>query len=114
MDLDEHLVGAAHAKKHGGVDAGHLYKIWNIDTEASERTLRVTTQKSQHTYNPKLSRNYDTNKRMLLYKRIHESLFMDTFFATKKSGKSSRGHTCCQIFLIDKGFVYVVPMKSKY
>lgn len=38
---------------------------------------------------------------------------MDTFFATKKAGKSTWGHTCCQLFVTDKGFVYVVPMKSK-
>ena len=38
---------------------------------------------------------------------------MDTFFATSKAGKSSRGNTCCQLFVMDKGFVYVVPMKSK-
>ena len=38
---------------------------------------------------------------------------MDTFFATKKAGKSSRGHTCCQLFVTDKGFLYVVPMRSK-
>jgi hypothetical protein len=50
---------------------------------------------------------------MLRYKRITEYFFMDTFFATKKAGKSSRGHTCCQLFVTDKGFVYVVPMKSK-
>jgi hypothetical protein len=41
---------------------------------------------------------------------------MDTFFATKnvkKGGKSSRGHTCCQLFVTDMGFVYVVPITSK-
>ena len=38
---------------------------------------------------------------------------MDTFFATKKSGKLSRGHTCCQLFVTDKVFVYVVPMRTK-
>ncbi len=38
---------------------------------------------------------------------------MDTFFATSKAGKSSRGNTCCQLFVTDKGFVYVVPMKTK-
>ena len=36
------------------------------------------------------------------------------FFATKKSGKSSQGHTCCQIFTTDKGFLYIVPMKYEY
>ena len=38
---------------------------------------------------------------------------MDTFFATKKGGTSSRGSTCCQLFVMDKGFIYVVPMKCK-
>ena len=38
---------------------------------------------------------------------------MDTFFATKKGGTSSRGNTCCQLFVTNKGFIYVVPMKHK-
>ena len=38
---------------------------------------------------------------------------MDTFFATKKGGQSSQGHMCCQLFVTDKGFVYVVPMRRK-
>ena len=38
---------------------------------------------------------------------------MDTFFATKKAHKSTRGNTCCKLFVTDKGFVYVVPLKSK-
>ena len=38
---------------------------------------------------------------------------MDTFFATKKGGQSSRGHTCGQLFVTDKGFLYVVPMQRK-
>ena len=38
---------------------------------------------------------------------------MDTFFATKKGGTLSRGNTCCQLFVTDKGFIYVVPMRRK-
>ena len=38
---------------------------------------------------------------------------MDTLFAIKKGGQSSRGHTCCQLFVTDKGFTYVLPMKIK-
>ena len=38
---------------------------------------------------------------------------MDTFFATEKARKLSQGHSCCQLFVTDKGFVYVVPMKSE-
>ena len=62
---------------------------------------------------PTLSRNYGTNDRMLHYKHIQDYFFMDTFFATKKGGRSSRGHTCCQLFVTDKGFLYVVPMRRK-
>ena len=38
---------------------------------------------------------------------------MDTFFATKKGGRSTREHTCCQLFVMDKGFLYVVPLRRK-
>ena len=38
---------------------------------------------------------------------------MDTFYATPKAGKSSRGNTCGQLFVSDKGLVFVVPMKRK-
>jgi hypothetical protein len=113
LDLDEIMVSAAHAGKSKGIDAAHLSKIWKIDLKAAERTLDVTTQNSKRTDDPTLSRNYGTNDRMLRYKRIDEYFFMDTFFATKKAGKSSRSNTCCQLFVTDKGYVYVVPMKSK-
>jgi hypothetical protein len=57
IDLDQHFVSAAHVKRHGGVDAGHLFKVWKIDLEAAQQTLGVTTQQSQRTDNPKLLRN---------------------------------------------------------
>ena len=38
---------------------------------------------------------------------------MDNLFTTKKSGKSSREHTWCQLFLKNVGFVYVVLMRIK-
>ena len=38
---------------------------------------------------------------------------MDTMFATRKAGKSTRKNSCCQLFATNKGFVYVVPMKKK-
>jgi hypothetical protein len=75
--------------------------------------LDVTSQNSKRVDNPTLSRNYGTNDRMLRYKRIDEYFFMDTFFATKNASKSTRNNTCCQLFVTDKGFVYVVPLKSK-
>ena len=38
---------------------------------------------------------------------------MDTLFATSKSKKSSRGNNCAQLFVTDKGFVYIVPMTKE-
>eukprot|EP00957_Ditylum_brightwellii_P109159 8327111-Ditylum_brightwellii.AAC.1 len=38
---------------------------------------------------------------------------MDTFFATKKAGKSSQGNSCCQLFVTDKGFVHAIPMNTR-
>ena len=60
-----------------------------------------------------MNQNYTTNDRMLRYRRINQYFFMDTFFTTKKGGTSYRGNTCCQLFVTDKGFIYVVPMKCK-
>ncbi len=38
---------------------------------------------------------------------------MDTFYAMRKANKSSRGNMCCQLFVTDKGYVCVVPMKRE-
>jgi len=39
---------------------------------------------------------------------------MITFFVRKDAGKSSCANKCMQLIVTDKGFVYVVPVKSKY
>ena len=91
IDIDKVMMSAAHARPRKDVTAEHLSKIWRIDLKAAQRTLDVTSQGSMRKENPSLSRNYATNDRMLRYKRISEYFFMDTFFATSKAGKSSRG-----------------------
>ena len=73
--------------------------------ETAKRTLKVTSQLWNRTTDTTFSRNYSTNDRMLWYKRIHEHFFMDTFFAAKNAGKSSRGYNCMQLFVTDKGFI---------
>jgi hypothetical protein len=95
IDLDEILVSAAHAGRSKGVDPAHLSKIWKIDLKTAERTLNIVSQNSKRTDDPTLSINDGTGDRMLRYKRIADYFYMDTFFATKKAGKSSRGHNCC-------------------
>jgi hypothetical protein len=113
IDLDAFMASAAHAKPRRNTTAEHLSKIWRIYLETAKKTLDITSQNYGRTDNPELSRNYSTHDRMLRYKRLNEYFFMDTFFSTKKAGKSSRGDTCCQLFVTDKSFVYVVPMKTK-
>ena len=81
--------------------------------QKAKRTLNATSQRCKRAEDPTLTRNYPTNDRMLRYKRIKEHFFMDTFFASKKSGKSLRGFTMMQLFVTDKGYIFPVPMKSK-
>ena len=112
-ELDDFMVSTASTSNPRGIDAQHLSKIWRISHEDAQRTLDTTTQASIHKDNPTLSRNYGTNDRMLRYRHIKEYFFMDTFFATKKGGRSSRSNTCCQLFVTDAGYIYVVPMRRK-
>ena len=111
--LDNLMASTAQAGKSRGVDPKQVSKIWRISHDDAQRTIDVTTQTSIQTDDPGLPRNYSTNDRMLRYQRIEDFFFMDTFFAAKKGGQSSRGHTCCQLFVTDEGFIYAVPMKRK-
>jgi Reverse transcriptase (RNA-dependent DNA polymerase) len=115
-DVDQYFVSSIAAEFSGNKsDATHLSKIWRISLQDAQRTLDVTSKHLRREDPNALSRNYPTNDRMLRYRRLKQYFFMDTFFATKKKGrgKSSRGHTCVQLFVSDTGFVFVVPMKSK-
>ena len=114
LDGDFDMVFASSVSQAApGVSPEHLAKVWRISHDDAQRTIDNTSQLSVRPTDPTLSRNYGTNDRMLRYRRIKEHFFMDTFFATKKGGKSSRGNTCCQLFVTDKGFLYVVPMTRK-
>ena len=113
IDLDEIMIGAADASISATTEEQHLAKIWRIDVDTAKRATEMNTKHGVKPGDSDLSRNYSTNDRMLRYRRIEEYFFMDTFFSTKKAGKSSRGNTCCQLFVTDKGFIYVVPMTSK-
>ena len=57
-----------------------------------------------------LNRRCNDNDLMLKYPRITSEVFMYTFFASKKSGKSSRGYSCCQVFATPFGHSVVIPM----
>ena len=107
------MVSAVHAGRRQGVNAKKLAKLWCVDEHTTDKTLDITSQREVRTDNPKLSCNFSTNDRTLRYKHLKEYFYMDTMFATSKSGKSSRGNTCAQLFVSDKVFVYIVPLKKR-
>ena len=87
--VDEFFSHSTSASRPRGVTPEHLSKIWRILQEDARRTIYTMTQTSVSMQDPTLSRNYGTNDRMLRYKCIQDYFFMDTFFATKKGGRSS-------------------------
>ena len=116
IDLDDFIssVGATTASNPTGETGKHLSTVWHIDTKTAKKTLDVTTQLLRQSDDPTLSRNFSTGDRMLRYKRIDQYFFMYTLFAHKKKGKSSRGYTCMQLFVTDKGFVHVIPITNAH
>ena len=105
-------VSAIAAGRSKGVTAEHLVKIWRIPYDDAARTLEVTTQRIRQDPDSSLSRNAGTNDRAVRYRRISSKFFTDTLFATKMA-KSLRGNTCAQIFVSDKDFIALYPMKKE-
>ena len=60
-----------------------------------------------------MNSRFNKNDRVLWYPRITSEVFMDTFFDSKKSGKSYRGYSCCQVFSTPFGRVMGIPMVDK-
>ena len=100
--------------KRTGITAKALSELWRISPELAQQTLDSTTQycvrSAEH---PSLSRRYNSNDRMLRYKRISAPLFMDTYFADSKHTISTRDNVCAQLFVSDFNFVHIVPMKRR-
>ena len=105
------FASATHTEKWKGVSPELLEKIWRIDNSTDKRTIYTTTQLNRQEENSKLSRNFGTNDCMLRYRIIKSYFFTDIFFVTKKAS-SLRGYTCMQIFVSDKGYVFIAAMKS--
>ena len=101
------------AKESEHATAERLSKAWNIDYDTAKDTLSKNSMYSPRNVNKDLSRNISTNDRAMRYKHLNDNVFMDTMFATKKALKSSRGNTCAQIIVTDKGYIGAYPMKTK-
>ena len=80
----------------------------------AKKTLQSTTQLVvQRVNEPTLNRKFSTNDRIIQYTRFVTDTFMDTFFASKKTGPSQRDYMLCQVFATEFGHVFVVPMSGK-
>ena len=101
-------------KKHKSVKAFDLARRWKIPLAQAQRTTEMTTQRCVRSGEvPSLNQRYKTNDRMLLYARVSMDVFMDKFFTAKRLCPSTRGFTCCQIFVTEFGHVFAVPLQSK-
>ena len=98
--------------ERSGVTAEQLSKVFCIPHDAAVCTLSVTTQLVQYNTDSSLSRNVSTDDCALQYRKITLKFFTDTLFATK-GAKSTRGNICAQIFVSDKGFRLLYPMKDQ-
>lgn len=112
-DLDAYMVSGTFAEASKGVSPEHFLKIWRIDHATAKQTIDIITQLVKRSTLDHLSRNYSTNDRLLRYKKINQHFFMDTSFATSKAKATTRGFTCMQLFVSDKSYMFVVPLKSK-
>ena len=106
------IISAINAGKPSGPSASTLSKLWLVSEPLAKGALDQNTQLCRQSADNIMSRQFSTNDRMLQYRRIQSVFFTDTMFATPKA-KSTQGYTCCQVFVSDKGFVAVYPMKSQ-
>ena len=113
VSTPDFVIGATHSSTPKGIKAHELAKVFKIDVPTAKKTLQVTSQRCKRVKDPSLSRRFSSNDRMLRYKHINEFFYMDTFFATGKAGKTTRGNSCMQIFVTDKGFVWVCPLRKE-
>ena len=102
---------AAMAKDMKGPSPELLSKLWMIPENLAKDAIDQNTHLCRRPEENSMSRNFSTNDRMLRYRRLNSVFFTDALVAT--SCKSTRGNKYAQVFVSDKGFVAVYPMKSQ-
>jgi hypothetical protein len=109
QDCDRKFAAIGSKTRHSQVTAEELAKKWRVGIDTARQMLKVTTQLGVRTAVHPLTRRYRTDHFTLRYKRLNETLYSDTMFATVKSLK---GNKCAQVFSA-KYFIRVHPMESK-
>ncbi|EJK65892.1 hypothetical protein THAOC_13210, partial [Thalassiosira oceanica] len=109
----EYTLGALDAGRAGGtVSAEDLSKLWQVRVQDAERTVNSTTQRHPQNYNTTITRQRDTNDRMLRYRRLLATFFTDTMIIGEKY-KSTRQYRFVQVFVSDTGFIFVYFMRAQ-
>ena len=107
----ESQISSLKASKSKGVTKEMLSKIWVVTEDLAQCAIDQNTQLCKHHAANGLSRHFSTNDRMLRYKRLKSVFFTDTLVSL--STKSTRGNHYAQVFVSDKGYVAVYPMRSQ-
>ena len=84
-----------------------------MDIKTAEKKIDITSEKVVRQENTSLSRAHSSKDRMLRCKCANNHFFVETFFATKSTAKSSRGNNCVIFFVKDKSFIHLVKEFSK-
>ena len=79
----------------------------------TNRKMDVVTQRCVGSEDPTVNMECRIIDRMLRHDWLDTHFFMDEFFATKKSVKSTRDNKCCQLFVTDKSFVHVETLRKR-
>jgi hypothetical protein len=98
-------------RKIAPINPQTLVTWWMISPDRAKHTVVMTTQRGVQTcLNPTLSRHFPTNDRMLCYKQLPHTVFMDTMFAATPS---KRGNKMVQVNFTSFGWACAHPMKHK-
>jgi hypothetical protein len=109
--VDSSLSGHVRSHKTAPIDFMTLAGQWMIALDRAKETVQRTTQQGIHTcLNPTLARQFPTNDRMLCYKRLPHTIFIDTMIAGTPSHSRNK---CAQVYSTSFGWARAHPMTRK-
>ena len=108
---DIEAIVSATAASATGPSSSQLSKLWMISEPLAQAALDQNSNLARIPADNSLSRNFSTNDRMLRYRRLSSIFFTDALVA--QNCPSTRKNKYAQIFVSDKGYVAVYPMKTQ-
>jgi hypothetical protein len=109
--IDSSLSGHGRLHKTAPIDFMTLAGRWMIAPDRAKKTVQLTTQRGVRTcLNPMLAQQFPTNDRMLCYKWLPHTTFIDTMFA---GTPSCSGNKCAQVYSMSFGWARAHLMSRK-